>query len=289
MSKIKVKKNVYGNYNCLIGRYKRASYGDEWSATQWLSTTLAANSNYTISDDSDVSLSDVVEFREPMKVSRVSLAKPDTVKVYRIEDSQGIGMYRSQLAPVCLRSLTDDRHPTPYLDSGLSAWWTELAQQGDGLLNMLFGNGYNTEQRKYSFGFDSVAQMRNWLFDDDSLYALSKDFHVSVYDVESEHVHIGHTQAAFNKEFATCVNTPIEAFFGLDFSGKTSSVITSTHADDDSVSVFKDGVLLKRFVDSDSESFECVKLMYNELSSPFCTLASDSFIERDTIREFEDC
>jgi len=63
---IRIKKNRWGNYMCFIGTEKVIDFGNDWCATDWLSTTLEVG-DFRLSDKSDITQDDVDKFREKIK------------------------------------------------------------------------------------------------------------------------------------------------------------------------------------------------------------------------------
>lgn len=59
--KASVRKNVYGNYGCFIGRTKVVDYGSMWHAKLWLAGQVLANA--TISPASYFSAAEVEEYK----------------------------------------------------------------------------------------------------------------------------------------------------------------------------------------------------------------------------------
>jgi hypothetical protein len=100
--------------------------------------------------------------------------------VYRIEDTYGKGMYRSNKSIDIDQD--DARHPTPFDDSLLS----------DLVINII------GVYQNYIHGFKSIEQLRNWLYYDTWLVNLHEaGFVLKVYEVEEANVLIGHTQVVF--------------------------------------------------------------------------------------------
>lgn len=127
--------------------------------------------------------------------------------VYRIEDEEGVGMYWSKK----ITAYTDDdypvpidegKHPPPYRDSLINTQWS--------LMTLL-------EQKEYIFGFSSLGQLRNWIYNNDWLMNLhAKGFVISVFEIDEEDVIKGYTQALFiRSKSISCCSYDIKEFFGL--------------------------------------------------------------------------
>lgn len=122
--------------------------------------------------------------------------------VYRIEHTDGKGMYRSTGRSLyeCHFYKQTDRHPSPDEDSKL---FTEI--QAKNLLNWNYG--------RYVFGFASVDQLRSWLYQDEILLWLDdRGFILAVIEVDD--VLIGNTQCMFIKP-ETYEKKNIREFFKL--------------------------------------------------------------------------
>lgn len=127
------------------------------------------------------------------------------MKIYRIEDSEGGGIFRG---PNDINSTLIDAienyargtdgavyssiHPMPFMDDKLTE---QLSKKGFqyGLVSVIFG-------------FSSKAQINMW-FPTDSIKELVHDsgFKVSVYEVDRKHFAKGNTQAVFKKDHATLI------------------------------------------------------------------------------------
>ena len=101
--------------------------------------------------------------------------------VYRIEDEDGKGMYHSSKA--ISMEVDERKHKEPCSDSLLAPVWLSLS---------------TGSRETFVFGFASIEQLRNWVYDDDWLYKLHETgFILSVYDVPDKDVIAGHTQVMF--------------------------------------------------------------------------------------------
>lgn len=98
--------------------------------------------------------------------------------VYRIEDSEGRGMYyyRNTRNPI---SYEPARHPVPGCDSLLMASGFPL---------------YGSQHLNY--GFISIEQLRSWIYRDEWLLGLHELGYVLAV-IESDEVYVGNTQAVF--------------------------------------------------------------------------------------------
>lgn len=121
------------------------------------------------------------------------------MRVLRIEDAEGYGMYRAggpggsawTRAIGCVQD--DYAHPLPVDDSGLTRaalGWLDL------------------NRAAARFGFTCLAQLRRWLFRDDWVRALSDYGCVLVeYEVDDRAEYFaGHTQVIFNIRYAVEVS-----------------------------------------------------------------------------------
>lgn len=112
------------------------------------------------------------------------------VKVFRVENEDGEGIYISGIARKISNSLdidlckVDRQHPCPWDDSGMSVAWGRLAGK-----------------ESYFFAFSSWEQFRAWFFLDDFLIAADDlGYKLVVYEVPIENVVSGHTQVVFRKK-----------------------------------------------------------------------------------------
>lgn len=60
MATVKVKQNVWGNYNCFIGASKETAFGCSYDAKEWLANKLA-EAGTKLSEKSDITVSDLQE------------------------------------------------------------------------------------------------------------------------------------------------------------------------------------------------------------------------------------
>ena len=115
------------------------------------------------------------------------------MRIFRVENNDKQGMYTAN-GP-SFWTLTEgeasDVHPMPFQDSRLVD-----ACEGIGL-------DAGCLPSDYRFGFRSIQQMRQWLYQDHWLqYLHDNGFHLSEYSVAEDHYAIGHTQAVFSTEHA---------------------------------------------------------------------------------------
>ena len=112
--------------------------------------------------------------------------------VYRIERHDGTGMYRcannSTVSALDIMGYDDMQHPMPDDDSLLAK-------------RRVIEGVSDIQLRLYRFGFDSVRQVRNWVYKDAWLIALhDSGFVISEYLCNDYDVIVGHTQAIFKNE-----------------------------------------------------------------------------------------
>lgn len=121
------------------------------------------------------------------------------VKVLRVENSEGIGMYACRIwdkemgsYPRYTYEMTEaSNHPNPLEDAALFPVWVEL--------------GYKNRS-KWNFGFVDLAQLRNWIYRQSWRDELKKyHFMISIYEVDAENFHAGDTQCIFIKKNATLI------------------------------------------------------------------------------------
>lgn len=105
--------------------------------------------------------------------------------IYRCEDAEGHGLY-SGYAQVSLSGGNGTEHPCPDMDGGLC-------------------EAYERDFRPHHrFGFGSLQQLRQWLFNSEWFEPLhAANFSIHVY--EAEEAAVGWTQAFFDKKTARCV------------------------------------------------------------------------------------
>lgn len=109
------------------------------------------------------------------------------MKIYRMQNEDGEGMYRKSSVSEAIFGDTTNRskHPSPKDDSKISKFWCDLS--------FLWAE-------KYYFGFASILQMRNWIYDDFWFDQLAeKGYHPYELEIEEEYVQIGNTQAIYLK------------------------------------------------------------------------------------------
>lgn len=132
-----------------------------------------------------------------------------TIKtIYRIESVKGIGLYSyAKAAEFAHGTLIDcHRHPTPSDDSLLVANVREYTCR----------NYFHIEDHM-RFGFCSVGQLRNWIYQDEWLVKLHKyGLKIAEYRLYSENVCEGNTQAIFDgKQVLHKQQYSILEYFGL--------------------------------------------------------------------------
>lgn len=117
------------------------------------------------------------------------------MKVFRFEDSSGIGPYRSNISSPDIK-FDSFRHPLPYEDSKLSSKTEEYG------IDLKYG----TLPEFLRFGFSSLDQLRNWFYSNNMLIELHRaGFVLKIY--ESNAVYEGWSQCLFDKrpEKSTCI------------------------------------------------------------------------------------
>lgn len=126
--------------------------------------------------------------------------------VYRIErgdDKQGMyggdrGWYSATNS-----AQDDERHPAPRLDSLLCA----SIRQADKIPSEVLCSLY--------YGFGSIDQLRNWVFNDEWLIKLSKNGYV-LAEYRSDEVYVGNTQAVFKRPDRRYRKHDIIKYFNLN-------------------------------------------------------------------------
>lgn len=128
------------------------------------------------------------------------------MKIWRIEDESGVGMYSSYYSLSWgLAYPHDYRHPMPYEDSLLRENMRSSFLEED-----LY------DISNYIFGFTSLEQLRCWIYSDSWLKDLHyRGFILSIYEVEDEKALVGHTQVIFIRS-SDVVKYSIEEYFNLN-------------------------------------------------------------------------
>lgn len=120
---------------------------------------------------------------------------------YRIEYPDGKGMYHCVNGEwVASKIMGNDkyRHPLPEDDS-------KLCEERD-FRNILC-------LTPYKFAFESVKQLRNWIYQDDWLQSLHNcGMLISEYTCQDEDVLVGNTQAIFKNEISRIQYNILEYF-----------------------------------------------------------------------------
>lgn len=123
-----------------------------------------------------------------------------TIKVFRVEDKDGRGMYATAWFKCDLP--TDDRHPVVSDDS---KYIENLSKVRPDLVNMAFS--YASEPSGHRFGFADMSMLRRWIYNDEWLRMLANVGCVlCVYEVPVDEVIVGYTQVTFNAEKACLVS-----------------------------------------------------------------------------------
>ena len=123
--------------------------------------------------------------------------KPKKVKynfIWRLETTDGRGVYASKAWGRYAGDCMQDKHPSPWRDKGLGlACYTHIAYE---------------QMLKYHFGFATLAQFKRWVFKK----KWRINFHnaglvLNCYKVPVRHSRIGDTQAIFKRKYAEIVAT----------------------------------------------------------------------------------
>lgn len=135
-----------------------------------------------------------------------SLNQSPSDLIYRIEDTEGYGMYRGEYWEGLSSVKNGERHPGPARDSKL------LSENPD----LFCGDGFGCfyfDSPSFIFGFSSPEQLRNWIYQDEWIAALSAaGYHLSIYRGDVRH---GHTQAVIDKNTAELLDSyDLVEFFG---------------------------------------------------------------------------
>ena len=127
------------------------------------------------------------------KMNQMTEIKPRKEFVFRLEDAEGTGIYRTLYAQelYALDSAAGGTaHPHPNQDSKLSDHWDMLI-----IMN---------QNKEYYFGFASMEQLRRWLFDKEVNQTLHDGgIKISIY--QTDDYYIGDTQMMFRKSSATLI------------------------------------------------------------------------------------
>jgi len=133
-------------------------------------------------------------------------------KIFRIENEAGKGIYvgdskvSSDLYEIDGPS---PRHPRPEDDSLLMKSFEDSGRNVSNERYFLFS------VTPFKFGFTSVEQLRNWIYNDEWLISLAEEeFVLAVYEVADENVMVGNTQACYMNPVG-CVKYGIVEYFGL--------------------------------------------------------------------------
>lgn len=114
-------------------------------------------------------------------------------RVYRLETLEGVGVYRASNRSQMIQRIMDEyedthRHPVPMNDSPLADAFC------------------SSNQQRFSFGFASLEQLKEWFFDDNDRELLSLHGIVcNEYEIEGWGFFAGRKQCMFVKENARLV------------------------------------------------------------------------------------
>ena len=134
-----------------------------------------------------------------------------TVKILRLESKCGMGVYAYYNTVELTNKLCDkQRHPTPDRDSKLV---DSVKSAGINLLTDYF----SVKSWMY-FGFESKAQLQNWVYNNEWLIAMHKlKIYLAEVEVERHYVYLGNTQVIYNKNKVVGKQQyDILEYFGLD-------------------------------------------------------------------------
>ena len=136
------------------------------------------------------------------------------MKIYRLENSKGEGVYGRGYGYKCNREMMhgadhqDYIHPSPSEDSLLQNWWNGDKLRGKNLHNWL----YKDEGRmKWQCAFESLEQLEHWFPRDglelmQNLNARAKDdMALVVYNLPHHKVKKGEHQAVYHKDHVVLV------------------------------------------------------------------------------------
>lgn len=122
------------------------------------------------------------------------------MRVYRVEDREGSGFYRSAETPwdeLKGEYQTAPRHPAPWADSRLGPTWQSLEDLCD--------------HRQWHFGFTSKASLKRWFWLKVDRVTMHKaGLRVAVYDIPEKFVRRGAAQCIFHGDYH-CAEYMVEA------------------------------------------------------------------------------
>ena len=120
-----------------------------------------------------------------MQVTQGNFYKEYTVKIYRVEDCNGIGPYQNSNTFKFLSDFSLQKHPMVN-NSKIEDFADE--------------HGYNVED--VFFGFESINQLKNWFSKKvlDNLYKIN--YHVAVYEISIKYAVSDNKQVIFFMEEA---------------------------------------------------------------------------------------
>lgn len=109
------------------------------------------------------------------------------MRVYRVEDTNGIGPYSERHKLVEHQELLD----------ALNSHCLDNGHPGACYLDEPFGNGGPTDYYNYRFGFSDMEQLNNWFSPQEQELLNDAGFVISVY--EGKEVLMGRHQVAFKR------------------------------------------------------------------------------------------
>jgi hypothetical protein len=129
-------------------------------------------------------------------------------KVYRVVDHKGKGMYRPgenrpSLWALAVGNNVDNiySHPSPWNDRNMTENWPAYAQRHG--LKGAHDYWYMDQLKTHAFAFDSVHQLRRWIYGVGWLEAMHELGGVAqVYEVPDEYILVGLCQVTFDTRYA---------------------------------------------------------------------------------------
>lgn len=146
-------------------------------------------------------------------IEKEVLNKGNIIKIYRIEDDESIGLYRSKKITMNTSKAYD------YSNRKIPNNERNLAQ-------IFKSNRYETEyHNQYFFGFLNKKQIENWFKDE--INELIKNDHLKVveYEIPENYAVATNLQVAFNKEKSVMLKSlDLNKFFNNDFSKNKKTI-----------------------------------------------------------------
>lgn len=146
-------------------------------------------------------------------IEKEVLNKGNIIKIYRIEDDESIGLYRSKKITMNNSKAYDYSH-------------RKIPNNERNLAQIFKSNRYETEyHNQYFFGFLNKKQIENWFKDD--INELVKNNHLKVveYEIPENYAIITNLQVAFNKEKSVILKSlDLNKFFNNDFNKNKKTI-----------------------------------------------------------------